>query len=217
MEKEIRIIIADDHPIFREGLKSIIAGDPSIKVLGDAVNGDEALILISKLKPEIAVLDVDMPEKNGIEVIKELRKTGNPIKIIVLTMYKEERMVNKILDMDVLGYVLKESATDDIVDCIRLVREGNYYISPLISNILLKRKSKLDEQEDKIPSLKNLTPAEVKILKLIAENKTSKEISEELFVNYRTVEKHRENICNKLNIHGSLSLVKFAIENKPIL
>jgi DNA-binding NarL/FixJ family response regulator len=217
MSGEIKIIIADDHAIFREGLKSIISADQSIKILGDAANGNDALMLINKLEPEIAVLDVDMPVKNGLEVIRELRKNNNPVKIIVLTMYKEERMVNNILDMNVMGYVLKESAINDIVDCIRSVSEGNYYISPLISNLLLKRKSRLEEMEEKTPALKDLTPTEMKILKLIAENKTSKEISEELFVNHRTIEKHRENIISKLNLQGSLSLVKFAIENKSIL
>lgn len=217
MNNEINIIIADDHPIFREGLKAIIAADPSIKILGDASNGNDALVMINKFQPQIAVLDVDMPGKNGLDVIRDLHKGNVQIKIIVLTMYKDERMVNNILDMNVMGYVLKESAIDDIVDCIRSVSEGNHYISPVISSLLLRRRSKLSELDEKTPALKNLTPTELKILKLISQNKTSKEISAELFVNYRTVEKHRENISSKLNLQGSLSLVKFAIENKSLL
>jgi len=217
MKNEINIIIADDHPIFREGLKSIIAADPGIKILGDAADGNAALKLIKTLRPDIAILDIDMPVKSGLDVIRELLKSEDDVKVIVLTMHKDERMVNNILDLKVMGYVLKESAINDIVDCIRSVSEGDHYISPLISGLLLKRRSRLEGLAEKNPGLESLTPTETKILKLIAENMSSKEIADLLFVNHRTVEKHRENISTKLDLQGSLSLVKFALENKSIL
>ncbi len=217
MKNEINIIIADDHPIFREGLKSIIAADPGIKILGDAADGNAALKLIKTLRPDIAILDIDMPVKSGLDVIRELLKSEDDVKVIVLTMHKDERMVNNILDLKVMGYVLKESAINDIVDCIRSVSVGDHYISPLISGLLLKRRSRLEGLAEENPGLESLTPTETKILKLIAENKSSKEIADLLFVNHRTVEKHRENISTKLDLQGSLSLVKFALENKSIL
>ena len=217
MKNEINIIIADDHPIFREGLKSIIAADPGIKILGDAADGNAALKLIKTLRPDIAILDIDMPVKSGLDVIRELLKSEDDVKVIVLTMHKDERMVNNILDLKVMGYVLKESAINDIVDCIRSVSVGDHYISPLISGLLLKRRSRLEGLAEENPGLESLTPTETKILKLIAENMSSKEIADLLFVNHRTVEKHRENISTKLDLQGSLSLVKFALENKSIL
>lgn len=217
MTGKIKIVIADDHPIFRSGLKQIIEEDENIEIIGEASDGEKALQLIYNLQPEIAVLDVDMPERNGLEVVKEIKKSGTKTSVIFLTMYKEEDIFNEAMDLGVMGYVLKESAMNDITECINIVHKNNYYISPIISHHLLKRRTKIKDFEDSTPSLAKLTPAELKILKLIAENKTSKEISDELFISPRTVENHRTNISSKLNLKGSHSLLNFAIENKANL
>lgn len=217
MKSKIRIIIADDHPIFRGGLKQIIEDEKDIEIVGEAPNGQKALELIFEKKPDIAILDVDMPEKTGFEVLKELTKSDNPVKVIFLTMYKEENLFNEAMDNGIKGYVLKESAADDICECIRLVAAGDYAISPLISKFLVKRMSLLDKLKKSKPTIEDLTLTERKILKSISENKTSKEIAEEFFISYKTVETHRSNISRKLELQGSLSLVRFALENKAVL
>ena len=138
-------------------------------------------------------------------------------KVIFLTMYKEENIFDEAMDLGIKGYVLKESAADDICECIRLVANDNYAISPLISNFLVKRLSKNNDLKKDKPGINYLTPSERKILKLISLNKSSKEIADELFISYKTVEAHRTNISKKLNLQGSLSLVRFALENKSII
>lgn len=217
MAEEIKIIIADDHPIFRSGLKQIISEEENIKVIGEAGDGQQVLSLIDELMPDIAVIDVDMPHLNGLEVLKELSERNNKTKIIFLTMYKEEDMFNEAMERGIMGYVLKESAIDDIVECINIVSLGRHYISPLISELLIDRNTRINKFQSSNPSLKELTPTEHKILKMISENKTSKEISVEMFISYRTVENHRTNISNKLNLKGSHSLLKFALDNKSLL
>ena len=215
MPGKIRIIIADDHPIFRGGLRQIISADESIEIIGEADNGEKALEIIHELKPDIAVLDIDMPKKTGLDVIRELKDSNT--KIIFLTMYAEEDIVDEAMDFGIKGYVLKDSAVNDIIECILSVNEDNYYISPNVSNLLVNRRNKSKNLIKKNPELGNLTKTERNILRFISENKTSKEIAEVLFLSHRTVENHRTNISNKLNLKGSHSLLKFAIENKSYL
>lgn len=217
MTEKIKIIIADDHPIFRGGLKHIIQDEENFKIIGEAADGKKALELILNEKPDIAVLDMSMPEKTGLQVLREMKDKKSKTKVIFLTMFKEEDIFDEAMSLGIEGYVLKESAENDIVECINQVIKNNYYISPLISNLLVKRRNKINDLDIQKPTLQYLTPTEKRILKLISENKTSKEISEELFISYRTIENHRTNISNKLNLHGSHSLVKFAIENKSLL
>lgn len=202
MKKKIQIIIADDHPIFRNGLKQAIEDEDDIQIIGEAGDGDKALELIMEKKPEVAVLDIDMPKKTGFDVIKEISKSKSPVNVVFLTMYKEENLFNEALDLGAKGYVLKESAVNDICECIRQVANDNYAISPLISNFLVKRLSEKKKLVNDKPGLNDLTSSEMKILKLISENKTSKEIGEELFISYKTVETHRNNISKKLNLEG---------------
>ncbi len=217
MENIKSIIIADDHPIFRNGLKQILLTNDKIKLLGEAGNGEEALNLIVNLKPDVAVLDLDMPALNGLEVLEKLKALKTDTKIIMLTMYKEEKMFNKAFDKGAYAYVLKDSAVEDIIGCVESVSLGNYFISPALSTFLISRSKKQKEFEENFKDINSLTDMERKVLKLISQSKSSKDISNELFVSSRTVDKHRENICNKLDIHGNLGLTKFAIENKSFL
>jgi len=217
MKNKIKIIIADDHPIFRSGLKQIIEEEEGIEIIGEAADGQKAIELIQEKKPDIAVLDVDMPKKTGFEVLKELQSSDDPVKVIFLTMYKEENLFNEAMDLGIKGYVLKESAADDICESIRLVAAGDYAISPLISKYLVKRMTMHEKLKKGKPSIDDLTHTERKILKSISENKSSKEIAEEYFISYKTVETHRSNISRKLELAGSLSLVRFALENKSLL
>jgi DNA-binding NarL/FixJ family response regulator len=214
---KLKIIIADDHPIFRKGLLLAIGSERSIEIVGEAGDGPQALYLTEKLKPDVIVLDIEMPGFSGLQAAKEMIRRNLPTHIVFLTMYKEEDMFNEAMDLGVKGYVLKDSAVNDIVNAIKTVAAGRYYLSPSISEYLVTRSNQTRSLVRKKPQLENLTATERKILRLISENKTSKEIGDTLLISYRTVENHRSNICNKLEIHGSHSLLKFAIEFKAAL
>lgn len=215
MNNEIRIFIADDHPIYREGLKQIIENERNMRVIGEADNGLKALEVITEKAPDIALLDIDMPKMTGLEVLKKI--ADKDVKVVFLTMYSEEDIFDEAMGLGIKGYVLKDSAVDDIIECINSVNEGNYFISPSMSNLLMKRRQKMSELRKSTPMLDHLTPTEKKILRYISQNKTSKEIADILFLSPRTVENHRTNISNKLDLKGSHSLMKFAIENKSLL
>ncbi|HMS64687.1 MAG TPA: response regulator transcription factor [Ignavibacteria bacterium] len=215
MSIKVKIVIADDHPIFLSGLKQILAADKSIEIIGEAYNGQRAVELINGLKPDIAILDIEMPKKTGLEVIKELENSST--KFIFLTMYADEDIFDESMNLGIKGYVLKDSAVNDIIECIHSVLDNKYYISPSVSNFLINRKKKLNELRSNNPKIDLLTPSEKTILKYISDNLTSKEIANILFLSYRTVENHRNKISSKLNIKGSHSLLKFAIENKNLL
>jgi len=214
MATEIRVVIADDHPVFRQGLRQIIELENGLSVIGEAGDGAAALALIRELQPQVAVLDINMPQLKGFDVARELRRDGSQTRIIFLTMYDDERMFNEALNLDALGYLLKDSAINDVVESIRAVAAGRHFITPSISGYLLNRSRRSQTLQDTSPNLKDLTPAEMRILKLIAENHSSKEIAEQLFISYRTVENHRANICQKLGLHGSNALVRFALAHK---
>jgi DNA-binding NarL/FixJ family response regulator len=211
------ILIADDHPLFRKGLRQAIEAEPSFRILDEANNGETALRKIIELQPLITILDIDMPGKNGFEVAKEVTKLSLPVSIIFLTMYKEEDMFSSAMDLGIKGYVLKENAGSDIIDAIKAVAEGRYYISPLISDFLVRRGEQSRLVRKQHPLLESLTPMERRILKFISENSTSKQIAEILHISPKTVENHRLNIVKKLNLQGAHSLLKFAIENKSAL
>jgi len=214
MKPEISIVIADDHPVFRQGLKQIIEMEQGIKLVGEARDGTDALSMIQQLKPDVAVLDINMPNMKGLEVARQIRQLGLRTKIIFLTMYDDERMFNEALNVGALGYLLKDSAISDMAESVRVVAGGQHFISPSISRFLINRSSRTAALSEKMPSLDDLTPSELRVLKLISENRTSKEIAAQLFISYRTVENHRTNICQKLGIHGSNALIKFALENR---
>ena len=214
MSNEIRVTIADDHPIVRKGLVQVIEAESGLTVVGESGDGNAALSQIGELKPDVAIVDIDMPEKDGFAVAREVLRTGLPVRLIFLTIHSEEDMFNEALDLGALGYVLKESAVSDIVAAIRTVARGQHYITPSISGFLVNRGRRAASFEAKNPSLNELTPAEQRILKLIAEDKSSKEIGELLFISHRTVENHRTNICQKLGLSGSHALLRFALKHR---
>ncbi len=217
MKPEISVVIADDHPVFRQGLRQVVEVESGIKVVGEAGDGAAALRMIQELRPNVAVLDINMPNMKGLDVAREVRQQGLDARIIFLTMYDDERMFNEALNVGALGYLLKDSAISDIVGGIRAVAAGHHFISPSISGYLVKRAARSAALSERTPGLDDLTPTELRVLKLIAEYKTSKEIAAQLFISYRTVENHRTSICNKLGIHGSHALIKFALEHSSEL
>jgi len=217
MNKKMRILIADDYPLSRRGLREVVESEPDIEVVAEAGDGESALDSIRTLGPDIAILDIGMPKLDGLGVARATREELLPVSIIFLTMYREERLLNRALELGAKGYVLKDSAATDIVSCIRAVAAGQHYTSPELTTYLVKRSRSRKPAKEPRPGLEQLTPTERRVLRLLADYKTSKEIAEELFISCRTVDTHRANICQKLDIHGSHALMKFALEHKASL
>lgn len=217
MKPEIRIIIADDHPIVRQGLKQIIELEDNLHVVGEAGDGRAALALIEQVKPDVAILDVDMPHADGFQVARALLAAKNPTIIIFLTIHRDEAMFHAALDLGAKSYVLKDSAIDDIVNAINESFAGRNFTSLPMSSYILKRNTQYQFPDGQQLGLSQLTPTEYRILKLLAEYKTSKEIADELSVSPRTVETHRSRICQKLSLTGSHALMKFAVQYKSLL
>jgi DNA-binding NarL/FixJ family response regulator len=216
-ENKIKVVIADDHPLFRDGLRQALLAAPEIKLVAEAANGPEAFRAIREHLPDVAVLDIGMPGLNGFGVVQQIREKRLNPGIIFLTMYNQEDMFNQAFNAGSLGYILKDSAVSDIIQAIRSVAAGKHYLSPSISHYLARRISGRTTLHNHVPGLADLTPAEVRVCKLIAEDKTSKEIAELLEISFRTVETHRANICAKLNLHGSHSLLRFAFDHRDLL
>ena len=217
MDNEIRVVIADDHPVVRRGLRQTIEADPRLKVVAEAGDGEAALAQIQELKPAIAVVDVDMPRLDGLGVAREIRKRRLPVEIVFLTIHGEEDLFHSAMDLGSKGYLLKDSALTEIVKALRTVAEGNYYVTPSLTAYLVHRRSSAQMFASEKPGLANLTPTERRILGMVAEGKSSKSIAEELFIHYRTVENHRTNICQKLGLQGHNALFKFALQHKAEL
>ena len=213
----ITVLIADDHPIFRRGLCEIIAGDSSLRLVGEAADGEQALRLIQELQPKVAVLDNHMPKLSGIQLGRLLGQQRWPVELIMLTMDAEEALLNEALNLGLKGYLLKESAVTDLLQAIRCVAGGEAYISPALSGALARRNSSRQALREQKLGLKGLTPTERQILNRIAEDRTSKEIAQILRCSVRTVETHRQNISHKLELSGSHSLLRFAFEHKAEL
>ncbi len=204
--KKQTIITADDHPLLLKGLNDFLL-EKKFNIIGSGNNGKEAYDLIIKEKPDIAILDIQMPFMTGLDVAKECKLNNIKTKIILITFHKEKVLFQKANELNIFGYILKEFAIEEIETCIKSVTEGVPYFSPKIKDLL-----GINPYKDSY--FNNLTPSEKKILKLIAKDKTNKEIASLLFISYRTVEKHRSNIISKLELeHKTNSLLKWAKDN----
>lgn len=213
----IRIVIVDDHPLFRQGLRQVIEADSRFELLAEADHGEAARRLVLEHQPDLAVLDVNLPDMTGLEVAESLREAAVRTRFVVLTMLKDEQAFNRAMNIGIEGYILKENAGAEIVSCLISVAAGNAYVSPSLTGFLLRRRGRADALASHRPGLSDLTTAEKRILKRIADKKTSREIAAELSVSPRTVETHRTNICTKLSLRGSNTLLQFALENREAL
>jgi DNA-binding NarL/FixJ family response regulator len=217
MKQEVTVLIVDDHPLLRHGLRDVIGHNSRFRIVGEAADGEEAMRLFVTLKPDIAVIDIDMPRLNGLETIRALRQQAFAIKTIILTMYKEEDMFNAAMDLGAKAYVLKENAANDIMAALEKVARGEAFVSPLMLEAGQRRSERVRELLLSKPQIESLTPSERRILKLVGEDYTSKEIAGLLSLSVRTVENHRQHICDKLKLHGTHSLLKFAFDNSAYL
>ncbi len=217
MTQEITVLIVDDHPLLRHGLREVIGHNSRFKIVGEASDGEEALRLLACLKPQITILDIDMPRLNGLETIRAIRQLAFAPRVIILTMYKEEDMFNAAMDLGAKAYVLKENAANEIIAALEKVDRGETFLSTLMLEAGQRRSEHVRNLLLSKPQLEALTPAERRILKLIGEDYTSKEIADRLKLSVRTVDNHRQHICNKLKLHGTHSLLKFAFDNSAYL
>lgn len=215
--KLIKVLLVDDHPVYRDGLRMILNGSNTIKVAGEASNGKEALAKIEETKPDVMLLDLDMPELDGASVARIVREQKHDVSIIFLTMHKDAELLRKSIELGVKGYLLKDSRAQEIIDAITRVANGEDYLSPPIASLLLNQVKNQNANESEAQGIQALTAAERKVLRLIATDRISKEIAADLGLSIRTVESHRARICKKLGLSGVHSLVKFAFENKDSL
>lgn len=205
----IKIILADDHKILRDGLRNIIEKSVEMSVVGEAENGRQAMELCSKLKPDVVVMDVAMSGLNGIEATKQIVAENADCKVIALSMYSDKRFVKGMLDAGAFGYILKDAASDELIHAIKTVLANQKYVCQKISKIILTELFNSPQGNDE----KVLSIREKEILQLIAEGKSSKEIGEILFLSSKTVDTHRKNIMDKLELRSLPELTKYAIRS----
>lgn len=207
MSDQVKILLADDHTIVRQGLKLILSAHADLTVVGEAANGREAVELAEKLRPDIVLLDVQMPELNGIEATKKMLAANPRIRVLVLSMHKESVYVREILKAGARGYILKDAIDTELLNAIRSVAKGDGYISPSVAGAL---NEKLKDPSNPVDTL---SAREREVLLLIAEGKTNKEIATKLNLSVYTVDSHRGKIMEKLNLHSAGELVRFALKN----
>ncbi len=207
-DRAIRVLLADDHTIVRQGLKLILAAQPDFEVVGEASNGREAAELAERLKPDIVLMDVQMPELNGIEATRRMVAANSRIRVLVLSMHKEALYVREVLKAGARGYILKDAIDTELLSAMRSVARGDGYISQAVSGALLT-----DYREQSSNPLDMLSTREREVLQLIAEGKTNKEVATKLNLSVYTVDSHRGKIMEKLNLHSAGELVRFAMKN----
>lgn len=215
MTDAITVVVAEDHPLFRKGLTDALAVDASFRIVGEAADGEQALELLRRHRPRIALLDLDMPKLSGLAVAEAVRREALGSIVVMLTMYKDAAMLRRALDIGAKGYVLKDSALTDIVACLNLVATGRAYISPALSTELLERDVATPTAE--LAAVAQLTPAERRVLRFIAQGLTSAAIANQLGISAKTVENHRLHMCTKLGLRGPQALLRFALERKALL
>ena len=207
---KIKVLLAEDHTIVREGIRSLLESQQDIEVVGEAENGLDAVRKTQKLQPDVVIMDISMPKLNGIDATRLIKKRVPSTKVLVLTVHEQEEYAVEILKAGASGYLVKKTAMSELVAAIRAVNQGLSFLSPSVSKMMLDKYIK----GAKRVSIKKeaITTRERQVLQLIAEGYTNKEIAKILFLSIRTVEKHRANIMNKLNIHDVAGLTRYAIE-----
>ena len=209
----VKVIIADDHKLIREGIKQLLEIDGSIKIVGQASNGRECLDLLSNMEADVLLLDINMPILNGLEVLKILRKSKNPIKILILTIHNEIEYLVKAFDIGFDGYVLKDSSSLILKDAISTVFKGEHYIQPNLTPLL---NAKILNRNINDTKMKELTKREIEVLKLIAEGLFNKEIGDRLKISERTVKNHVSNIFRKIGVADRTQAAVFAIKSNLV-
>jgi two-component system response regulator NreC len=215
MEK-IRVFLVDDHTVVRQGLRRILESDEEIEIVGEAGDGRTAIDLVQKLRPHVVVMDVAMPELNGIEATRQILKRVEGAKVLVLSMHGDDVYVRQALKAGARGYLLKDSEDLDLIKAVKAIRGGGSFFSPPVSKVVLSGYLGDKIEGDVEDSVARLTDREREVLQLIAEGKTNKEVAHALSVSINTVETHRKHIMEKLDLHNTAELVRFAIRTKIV-
>lgn len=214
----VRLLLVDDHPIFRKGLAALISDSIRACEIFEAVDGNEAIRMLSENMLDIAVLDIDMPEKSGIDVLDFIQEQQLRVKPVILTMHNDELFFNEAFDRGARGFILKEDSSLEIMDCIENVLKNQVFVSKKLHHFLDNRRNFTQKMGAIREALSSLTKAELNTLKLVSENKSSKEIAELLFVTEKSVENYRSRICKKLNLTGgSNTLYKWTVSNRDLI
>jgi len=212
MHNTVRILIADDHTIVRQGLARMLNDQPDMKVVGEAVNGRTAVDKALALKPDIVIMDIAMPQMNGIEAAKRIRKDLPKTKIVILSMYSHEHYIHNLLEAGISGYLLKDSSGSDIVQAIHAAMNDETFLSPSISKVLVNTYRSPRKVSSLAQRYQQLSNREREVFQLIAEGRSTRQISNMLFVSISTVKSHRSKIMEKLGAESSVQLVRFAIQ-----
>ncbi len=207
---KVRVLLVDDHKMMREGLRALLATAPDIEVVGEACDGREALDLVRTLEPDVVVMDVGMPELNGVEATRRIRNEYKRVRVIALSTHTDKRYVHHMLDAGACGYVLKIAAHDELLRAVRAASQGKTYLSPEIAGLVVERSGSVRAGAD-TSAFATLGAREREVLQLVAEGKTSAETGRQMHISIKTVETHRRNIVLKLGLHGTAELTKYAI------
>lgn len=206
----IRILLADDHTILRQGLRSLLSGQPGMSVVGEAENGRQAVQMARELKPDLVIMDVSMPDLNGIDATSQIRGLDPPARVIALSMYSDRRFVHQMFKAGAAGYLLKDCAAEELARAVRTVMDGQAYLSPAIAGVVVGELVRGLTTEG-VPGFSALTAREREVLQLIAEGRSTKEIACRLSVSVKTVETHRRQVMEKLQVNSVADLTKYAI------
>lgn len=214
MRRKFRVVIVDENPLCRRGLRELLLEDERFEIVAEADHGEGGLKAILELKPDVAILDSNLPGLGGLEVAALLKVKDGAIRPVILAQEKDEKHFNRAINLGIKGYVLRKNAGKEIVDCIAEVARDEAYISSMLTDFLLRRGRRTESLERRKPGLSRLTDAERRVLNRIAQGKTSKEIAAEWNISPRTVDSHRSHICEKLNLSGKNRLLQFALEHR---
>jgi DNA-binding NarL/FixJ family response regulator len=208
---KIRVLVADDHAIVREGVRMILAKEPDIEVVGEAGDGQEALDLVERLRPQVVIMDISMPGVGGIEATQRLKATHPQVQVLALTMHEDESYVFQLLRAGAAGYVLKRAAAQDLVQAVRAAARGEAFLYPSVARRVVEDYLKRVEAGEERERYDGLTAREKEILTLIAQGLSNQQIAEKLFISIKTVQTHRAHILEKLGLHDRTELVRYAI------
>ena len=214
MSPKKTIVIVDDHPLFREGLKSIIFRNPELELVGETGLGQEALRLAESLKPDMVIMDISLPDINGIELTRDIRKISPVTRVLIVSVHSKIDYITAAFQSGATGYVVKDAPSGKILQALELVSQGEYFLDASVSYQVVKKLSEFPEQKARITdtSYSSLTTREQEIFRLLAEGMKIKDIADKLFISPKTVENHKTNIMSKLKLHSTLDLVRYAVK-----
>ncbi len=207
---KIHLLLVDDHAIVRAGLRMLFAAEEDMEIVGEVGSGSDALDAVQRLKPDVVIMDIVMPGMSGIEATRKIKELAPETAVLALTMHEDEQYFFEMLNAGASGYIPKRAAPDDLVSAIRVVNQGNVFLHATLAKFVIN--DVLPHAGKAVDELDGLTPREMEVLKLIAEGKTSREIATELVISPKTVDRHRENLMSKLDLHSRVALVKYAIQ-----